>query len=558
MSVYYFLIIVLYSCPLVNSSIDLYLSQEETQRILGFNGELFFIRDGVTNHNAVAFQLPIPHTVDIIKIKWQYKNAASFIDAYYEKKIKASNESVLVPATDLDDRGRVPRHSLGDFLLNMTCLPTITGESLVNLRLNITVITAGQAQQYPLDFNFQKFCLEDLNSKDERKEDGAGTDLSNGEEEKDKEKNKTSVFYMAVGVIFSLLLLIATAVCFLHIRAIPKNEDENLLLNQVDGSVHNSTAGVNHPPQKSTAIPEALRKVRAEQQLKEMLYNMKDFAVRRHVVSIGNAMQEGSFGRMFMGTLVSAESGEEFKVIIKTVTEQASTEQLLLFLAEACMLKRTTHHQVSSPINICSDGPTPLVIYPFMNRGNLKNYLRLTRTAEPLSRPLTTRDIVNIASQLARGLNYLSRRRLIHKDVATRNCVVDEELNVKIADNALSRDFFPGDYHCLGDNENRPVRWMATECLECFEYSPASDVWSYGVLLWELCSLAQTPYASVDPFEMLTYLKSGLRLPQPENCPDDFFTVMACCWALSPDDRPHFQQIMVCLDAFLQKLNAFI
>ena len=78
------------------------------------------------------------------------------------------------------------------------------------------------------------------------------------------------------------------------------------------------------------------------------------------------------------------------------------------------------------------------------------------------------------------------------------------------------------------------------------------------MLLWELSSLAQTPYASVDPFEMLTYLKSGLRLPQPANCPDDLFTVMACCWALSPEERPHFTQIIACLEAFINKLNAFI
>ena len=161
--------------------------------------------------------------------------------------------------------------------------------------------------------------------------------------------------------------------------------------------------------------------------------------------------------------------------------------------------------------------------------------------------------------QVARGLQYLARRHIVHKDVATRNCVVDEELHVKVCDKALARDFFPGDYHCLGDsNESRPVRWMAAECLESGQYQPLSDVWSYGVLLWELCSLAQTPYANVDPFEMLSYLQSGLRLPQPPNCPDDLFTVMACCWALSPEERPHFTQIIACLDAFLNKLNAFI
>ena len=82
--------------------------------------------------------------------------------------------------------------------------------------------------------------------------------------------------------------------------------------------------------------------------------------------------------------------------------------------------------------------------------------------------------------------------------------------------------------------------------------------WSYGVLLWELTTLAQTPYANVDPFEMLRYLKAGFRLPQPPNCPDDLFTVMACCWALAPEERPHFSQVVTCLEGFYSTLNAFI
>ena len=82
--------------------------------------------------------------------------------------------------------------------------------------------------------------------------------------------------------------------------------------------------------------------------------------------------------------------------------------------------------------------------------------------------------------------------------------------------------------------------------------------WSYGVLLWELTTLAQTPYANVDPFEMLRYLKSGFRLPQPSNCPDDLFTVMACCWALAEQERPQFGQVVLCLEGFYSTLNAFI
>lgn len=105
---------------------------------------------------------------------------------------------------------------------------------------------------------------------------------------------------------------------------------------------------------------------------------------------------------------------------------------------------------------------------------------------------------------------------------------MDDNLSVQVADNALSRDLFPSDYHCLGDNENRPVKWLALESLLKKTFTPASDVWSFGVLLWELTTLAQQPYIEIDPFEMAGYLKSGYRLVQPINCPDELYETFVC------------------------------
>lgn len=98
---------------------------------------------------------------------------------------------------------------------------------------------------------------------------------------------------------------------------------------------------------------------------------------------------------------------------------------------------------------------------------------------------------------------------------------MDDKLRIQVTDNALSRDLFPSDYHCLGDNENRPVKWLAIESLVQKMFSVSSDVWSFGVLLWELTTLAQQPYIEIDPFEMASYLKDGYRLAQPINCPDE-------------------------------------
>uniref|UniRef100_A0A2I3GGV9 Protein kinase domain-containing protein n=1 Tax=Nomascus leucogenys TaxID=61853 RepID=A0A2I3GGV9_NOMLE len=163
---------------------------------------------------------------------------------------------------------------------------------------------------------------------------------------------------------------------------------------------------------------------------------------------------------------------------------------------------------------------------------------------------LVESQLVFTAVQVSRATS----REVIHKDLAARNCITDDTLQVKITDNTLSRDLFLMDYHCLGDNENRPVCWMALESLVNNEFSSTSDVWAFGVTLWELMTLGQTPYVDTDPFEMAAYLKDGYRTAQPIDCPDEPFAVMA----LDPGERPKFQQLVQCLTEFHAALGAYV
>lgn len=113
-------------------------------------------------------------------------------------------------------------------------------------------------------------------------------------------------------------------------------------------------------------------------------------------------------------------------------------------------------------------------------------------------------------------------------------CSVDDRLHVKLADSALSRDLFPDDYHCLGDGENRPVKWLALESLLLGEFSTASDLWMYGVALWELMTLGQQPYIELDPFEVAAHLSRGYRLGQPVNCPDPLYVPAQASFDANP------------------------
>jgi RYK receptor-like tyrosine kinase len=245
-------------------------------------------------------------------------------------------------------------------------------------------------------------------------------------------------------------------------------------------------------------------------------------------------------------------------VLIKTVTDEARHDQIEVMLKDACLTKGVSHDHIASVIMTCLmplDHP-PLVIYADIGSGtcNLKKFLQHCKMSEVLS----AQQLVYLAIQIARGIQHLHRKRLLHRDVATRNCLVNAQLHVQVTDSALARDIFPNDYHCLGDNENRPIKWLALEALVHRKFSTASDMWAFGVTIWELFTLGQQPYCEIDPFEMALYLQDGYRITQPLNCPSDLFAIMACCWCLNPDERPKFVQMQACLQDFYAALGRFV
>ncbi|CAG5117591.1 unnamed protein product, partial [Candidula unifasciata] len=290
---------------------------------------------------------------------------------------------------------------------------------------------------------------------------------------------------------------------------------------------------------------------------------VSDMLIDKKLITVGDLLLEGTFGRIYMGTLAGDnqnEANKEQDVFVKTVTSQATADQVQVFLTESVQLKGLVHPNLHSLLGVCLETPEqPLVVYPCLQEGNMKKFLLKCRMSECGSRyTLNTQQLVYMAIQIIRGTQYLHRKKLIHKDIATRNCVVGAELVVKVTDNSLARDLFPADYNCLGDNENRPVKWMAIEAIMHKRFSPASDVWAYGVTLWEMMTLGQQPYAEVDPFEMATYLQEGYRIAKPHSCPDELFSLMACCWALTPDERPKFSQLLTYLQNFYMALGRYI
>ncbi len=204
------------------------------------------------------------------------------------------------------------------------------------------------------------------------------------------------------------------------------------------------------------------------------------------------------------------------------------------------MMKDFKHPHVLQLIGVCiSKNNLPLVVLPYMKNGDLLTYVR-----DP-TKDLTARDLLEFSRQVADGMSYLADLKFVHRDLAARNCMLDDALLVKIADFGLSRDIYERDYYSAKDKTAKlPVKWMALECLERSVYSIKTDVWSFGVVMWELLTRGMSPYAAVDNWDISSYLQRGRRLQQPMHCPDHVYQVMMDCWTVSPVDRPTFETLV--------------
>uniref|UniRef100_A0A8C2TWI4 Tyrosine-protein kinase receptor TYRO3 n=1 Tax=Coturnix japonica TaxID=93934 RepID=A0A8C2TWI4_COTJA len=183
--------------------------------------------------------------------------------------------------------------------------------------------------------------------------------------------------------------------------------------------------------------------------------------------------------------------------------------------------------------------PIPMVILPFMKHGDLHAFLLMSRIGEnPFNLPVQT--LLKFMIDIASGMEYLSSKNFIHRDLAARNCMLDENMNVSVADFGLSKKIYSGDYYRQGCASKLPVKWLALESLADNLYTTHSDVWAFGVTMWEIVTRGQTPYAGIENAEIYNYLISGNRLKQPPECLEDVYDLMCRCWHPEPKLRPSF------------------
>ncbi|XP_037637748.1 fibroblast growth factor receptor 2 isoform X1 [Sebastes umbrosus] len=281
-------------------------------------------------------------------------------------------------------------------------------------------------------------------------------------------------------------------------------------------------------------------------------------------LTLGKPLGEGCFGQVVMAEALGIDKDkpkEAVTVAVKMLKDDATEKDLSDLVSEMEMMKMIGKHKnIINLLGACTQEGPLYVIVEYASKGNLREYLRARRPpgmeysydiARVSDEQLTFKDLVSCTYQVARGMEYLASQKCIHRDLAARNVLVTESNVMKIADFGLARDVHNIDYYKKTTNGRLPVKWMAPEALFDRVYTHQSDVWSFGVLMWEIFTLGGSPYPGIPVEELFKLLKEGHRMDKPGNCTNELYMMMKDCWHAISSHRPTFKQLVEDLDRIL-------
>ncbi|CAG2238317.1 ALK [Mytilus edulis] len=242
-------------------------------------------------------------------------------------------------------------------------------------------------------------------------------------------------------------------------------------------------------------------------------------------------------------------------VAVKSVLQGSSEKTRADFFLEALTLSKFSHKNIVEFLGVSLEKNSILLVLEYMSGGDLKTYLKRLRLDVNNDSDLKAVDMLNMCIDVANACTYLEQIQFVHRDIAARNCLLTSrqtDMLVKIADFGLARDIIGSNYYRKTGSAMLPVRWMSPESFSEGMFSSKSDVWSFGVLMWEIFSYAQTPYGTDNNTTVLTLILKGQRLQQPPACKPAIYDVMCSCWKTDPVERPSFQDLLSHLETLKQ------
>ncbi|XP_036264838.1 tyrosine-protein kinase Fer isoform X4 [Pipistrellus kuhlii] len=269
----------------------------------------------------------------------------------------------------------------------------------------------------------------------------------------------------------------------------------------------------------------------------------KKWVLSHEDVTLGELLGKGNFGEVYKGILK-----DKTAVAVKTCKEDVPQELKMKFLQEAKILKQYDHPNIVKLIGVCTQRQPIYIIMELIPGGDFLSYLRKKKDE------IKPKQLVKFSLDAACGMAYLESKNCIHRDLAARNCLVSENNILKISDFGMSRQEEGGVYSSSGLKQI-PIKWTAPEALNYGRYSSESDVWSFGILLWETFSFGVCPYPGMTNQQAREQVERGYRMSAPQNCPEEIFKIMVRCWDYKPENRPRFSDLQKELTTIKRKFT---
>ena len=262
--------------------------------------------------------------------------------------------------------------------------------------------------------------------------------------------------------------------------------------------------------------------------------------VPRENITYISDLGEGNFGVVMKGEAKDVVPKEPSTLVaIKVLKEGSNKDARNDFVKEAIHMNQFNHPNILKLLGVCFDKEPLCLLFEYMDLGDLNSYLRRAAVSSShSSSTLTVQQLTDMAVDIAAGLEYLALHHFVHRDLATRNCLINEKLLVKISDFGLSKDIYCKDYYKLGEKSVMPIRWMPPEAILFSTFTTQSDIWSFGIVLWEIFSSGTQPYCALSNEEVVDRVTNGQILRCPSGCPKELYALMVNCWATEPKERP--------------------
>ncbi|XP_026886689.2 protein tyrosine kinase 2aa isoform X6 [Electrophorus electricus] len=273
----------------------------------------------------------------------------------------------------------------------------------------------------------------------------------------------------------------------------------------------------------------------------------RDYEIQRERIDLGRCIGEGQFGDVHQGIYASPEN-PSLSVAVKTCKNCTSDSVREKFLQEALTMRQFDHPHIVKLIGVITENPV-WIIMELCTLGELRSFLQVRKYNLDLA------TLILFAYQLSTALAYLESKRFVHRDIAARNVLVSSTDCVKLGDFGLSRYMEDSSYYKASKGK-LPIKWMAPESINFRRFTSASDVWMFGVCMWEILMYGVKPFQGVKNNDVIGRIENGERLAMPHNCPPTLYSLMTKCWAYDPSKRPRFTELKTQLSTILEEEKA--